>query len=102
MFLLILVYVAALAAGVVASNLARVGYGMLTRDALGFRHLIMPGFFQPLRALAVVAAGPVLVLRWGLAHGRAHTAAGGAAIAASFVWSFLEGVVILTQCFGVT
>ncbi len=100
MFLLILVYVATVAAGFVASNLVRVGFVTARGEELGFTHLVTPGFFQPLRALTVVAAGPVLMLRWGLARWRSHRRLAVALIGYSFLWSFMEGVVIVTQCFG--
>jgi hypothetical protein len=102
MFLLIMVYIATLAMGFVASNLVRVGFLTAWGEDLGFKHLVTPGFFQPLRALTVVAAGPVLVLRWGLGKWHSHRKFAAGLIGYSFLWSFMEGVVIVTQCFGLT
>jgi hypothetical protein len=101
-FLTILVYVATLSAGFVASNLVRVGYVTFSGRQLGYAQLVTPGFFQPLRALVVVAAGPVLVLRWGLSLWGSRRRWASFIIGYSFLWSFMEGVVIVTQCFGLT
>jgi hypothetical protein len=88
--------------GFAAASLMRWLYVLLTGETLGLRHLREPGIAQPLRAIAVVASGPDIMLGWGLRQWGRRPAAGSLAIAASLLWSFMMGVVILTKLFGFT
>jgi hypothetical protein len=102
MFLLLLVYVATMVCGFVAAQVVASGYAAFAGEKLSFAHLVTPGFFQPPRALTVVAAAPVLLLTFGLGAWAVKPLAGALIVAFSFVWSFLLGVVIVTQFLGVT
>lgn len=86
--------------GFAAASLMRWIYVLLTGEMLGFRHMREPGRSKPLRALAVVAGGPDIMLGWGLRTWKRRKLVGAAIVAISLGWSFLMGVVILTKVVG--
>lgn len=86
--------------GFAAASLLRWIHVLLTGEMLAFRHLQQPGRTQPLRAIAVVASGPDIMLAWGLRTWKRRKAAGAVIVMVSLAWSFLLGVVILTRVFG--
>lgn len=88
--------------GFMAASLTRWVYVLLTGEMLAFRHLQQPGRSQPIRALAVVAGGPDIMLGWGLRTWKRRKIAGAGIVALSLGWSFMMGVVILTEVFGYT
>lgn len=97
-----MVYAGALAIvfGFAAASLLRWAYVLFTGEMLGYRHLVEPGFYQPVRALAVMMSGPDIMLAWAmrsLGEGKIH---GLVILLLSLGWSFILGVVILTKVFG--
>ena len=95
------VYIYAVAVGVVTAGITGSMWAMATGERPRFGLLIEPSAIAPLRALVVVASAPLLLL---LAAWRfvGSPIAGMLLVAASLGWSFLQGVFILTQFFGVT
>ena len=95
------VYVYAVAVGVVTAGITGSMWAMATGERPRFGLLLEPSAIAPLRALVVVASAPLLLL---LAAWRfvGSPIAGMLLVAASLGWSFLQGVFILTQFFGVT
>jgi hypothetical protein len=102
MLMLAIIYASTLAAGLLVAQLARAGYAAFAGEALAFHHLVTPGFFQPVRALAVIAAAPALLLSYAWGGLAARPLLGVIAAASSLLWSFCMGVVIMTRCFGLT
>jgi hypothetical protein len=94
-------YVFAVAVGIVAAGVTGSLWAMATGERPRFGLLLEPSAIAPLRALVVVASAPLLLL---LAAWRfvGSPIAGMLLVAASLGWSFLQGVFILTQFFGVT
>ncbi len=88
--------------GFAGASFLRWIYVLLTGEMLGYRHLREPGRYQPLRALAVMASGPDIMLGWGLRKWRTRKLAAMLILALSLGWSFFLGVVILTKVFGIT
>ena len=95
------VYIYAVAVGVVTAGITGSMWAMATGERPRFGLLLEPSAIAPLRALVVVASAPLLLL---LAAWRfvGSPIAGMLLVAASLGWSFLQGVFILTQFFGVT
>ena len=92
----------AVVSGFIAASLLRWLYVLLTGEMLGYRHLVQPGFYQPVRALAVMMSGPDIMLAWAIRTMTRHKLAGFIMLALSLGWSFILGVVILTKVFGYT
>ncbi len=94
-------YIFAVAVGIVAAGVTGSLWAMATGERLRFGLLLEPSAIAPLRALVVVASAPLLLL---LAAWRfvGSPIAGILLVGASLGWSFLQGVFILTQFFGVT
>ena len=93
-------YSFAVAVGVVSAGLAGSFWALLTGASPRLQLLLEPSIFVPFRTLAVVLHAPLMVLHNGLANVPARPAVGTALIGASLGWSFLQGVFILTQLFG--
>lgn len=96
-----LAYLYAAAVGIVTAGVTASLWTLAVGEELRFGLLLEPSAVAPLRALVVVVAAPLLLL---LAAWRYVGSAGvGMLLAvASLGWSFLLGVFILTQFFGVT
>ena len=96
-----LVYIYAVAVGIVAAGITGSMWAMATGERPRFGLLLEPSAIAPLRALVVVAYAPLLILlaAWRFVE---SPIVGMLLIAASLGWSFLQGVFILTQFFGVT
>ena len=94
-------YVYAVAVGIVAAGVTGSLWAMATGERPRFGLLLEPSAIAPLRGLVVVIHAPVMLLMaaWRFAG---NPFAGLLIIAASLGWSFLQGVFILTQFFGVT
>ena len=94
----------AVAVGIVSSGLVASAWKLATDEEL---HLIglfdaYPTLLTPLRVLAIILAAPVIVLTdafWWLVD---RPLAGVPILSAGLLWSFLQGVFILTQVFGFT
>ena len=93
-------YVYAVAVGFVSAGLIGSGWALVTGARPGFQLLLEPSIFVPFRTAAVVFHAPLMVLDRGLVNVAERPAIGIVMIAASLGWSFLQGVFILTQIFG--
>jgi hypothetical protein len=96
-----LVYLYAIVVGLVAAGIMGSIWSLATGEELRFGLLLEPSFLAPVRALVVVACAPLLLLLAARRH-VGSAVVGLLMIAASLGWSFLQGVFILTQFFGVT
>jgi len=96
-----LVYIYAIAVGIVTAGIAGSMWALATGERPRFGLLLEPSAIAPVRALVVVVTAPLMML---LAAWRfvGSPIVGMLLIAASLGWSFLQGVFILTQFFGVT
>lgn len=101
MDLVYLVYLYAVAVGVVAAGVAGSLWALATGEEPHFGLLLEPSLLAPVRALVVVASAPVLLLLTAWRHA-GSAVLGTLLVAASLGWSFLQGVFILTQFFGVS
>ena len=93
-------YVFAIAMGIVAAGVTGSLWALATGERPRLNLLLEPSVFAPIRALVVVAYAPLMILLWAWRFiDRPNT--GMLLVAASLGWSFLQGVFILTQFFGV-
>jgi hypothetical protein len=95
------VYLYVIAVGIVAAGVTGSMWAMATGESPRFGLLLEPSAIAPVRALIVVAYAPLLILltAWRFVG---SPILGMLLVAASLGWSFLQGVFILTQFFGVT
>ena len=95
------VYLYVIAVGIVAAGVTGSMWAMATGESPRFTLLLEPSAIAPVRALVVVAYAPLLILltAWRFVG---SPILGMLLVAASLGWSFLQGVFILTQFFGVT
>ena len=95
------VYLYVIAVGIVAAGVIGSMWAMATGESPRFGLLLEPSAIAPVRALVVVAYAPLLILltAWRFVG---SPILGMLLVAASLGWSFLQGVFILTQFFGVT
>jgi ABC-type nitrate/sulfonate/bicarbonate transport system permease component len=94
------IYVYAVAVGFVSAGIIGSGWALMTGDRPQFRLLLEPSVFVLFRTLAVVVHAPLIMLCNGFWKFLANPAFGSILIAASLGWSFLQGVFILSQFFG--
>lgn len=96
-----LAYLFAVAVGIVTAGLTASLWTLVVGEEPRFDLLLAPSAIAPLRALVVVISAPLLLL---LAAWRymGSASVGMLLVALSLGWSFLLGVFILTQFFGVT
>ena len=96
-----LAYLYAAAVGVVTAGITASLWTLAMGEEPRFGLLLEPSSIAPLRALVVVVSAPLLLL---LAAWRyvGNASVGMLLVVASLGWSFLLGVFILTQFFGVT
>ena len=96
-----LVYVYAVAVGIVAAGISGSMWALATGERPRFGLLFEPSAIAPIRALVVVISAPLMLLlgAWRLVG---SPIVGMLLVVASLGWSFLQGVFILTQFFGVT
>lgn len=94
-------YLFAVAVGIVMAGITASLWALALGEEPRFGLLLEPSAMAPLRALVVVASAPLLLL---LAAWRYVGSVSVAMLLAviSLGWSFLQGVFILTQFFGVT
>lgn len=96
-------YLFAVAVGIVSAGLIGSLWLLLLGERLYFHDLFYrSGWLSLLAALAVVYNAPLLLLETGLAWTTEGRISGGLLILLGSVWSFLQGVFILTQVFGLT
>ena len=94
-------YLFAIAVGIVTAGATASLWTLATGEEPRLGLLLEPSAVAPLRALVVVVSAPLLLL---LAAWRyvGSASLGMVLVALSLGWSFLQGVFILTQFFGVT
>jgi hypothetical protein len=94
-------YLFAVAVGIVTAGVTASLWTLALGEEPRFGLLLEPSAMAPLRALVVVASAPLLLLltAWGYV-GRISVAM--LLVVLSLGWSFLQGVFILTQFFGVS
>jgi hypothetical protein len=97
-----LAYLMALAVGIVSSGLIASGWELATGEKLKLSDVMdaNPTILTPFRVFATLFAAPTTVLLDGFWWLIAQPLFGIAILAAGFIWSFLQGVFILTQVFG--
>jgi hypothetical protein len=93
-------YLYAAAVGIVTAGLTGSIWAFITGERPHFGLLLQPSFFVPFRAAAVVTYAPLLMLYSGLRNLLAKPVAGIILVSSGIGWSFLQGVFILTQIFG--
>ena len=96
-----LAYLYAIAVGIVAAGVTASFWTWAMGEELRFGLLLEASAIAPLRAVVVIVSAPLLLL---LAAWRyvGNASVGVLLVGASLGWSFLLGVFILTQLFGVT
>jgi hypothetical protein len=96
-----LAYLYAIAVGIVAAGITASLWTLAVGEEPRFGLLLESSAIAPLRALVIVVTAPLLLL---LAAWRyvGSASVGMLLVVASLGWSFLLGVFILTQFFGVT
>jgi hypothetical protein len=97
-------YVLALAVGIVSSGLVGNAWALVTGETPRLGDLLDPNptMLTPFRVLAAVLSAPTAILLDGFWWLIAQPLFGIPVIAAGLVWSFLQGVFILNQVFGLT
>jgi hypothetical protein len=92
-------YLFAVAVGIVTAGITASIWTLVLGEEPRFGLLFEPSALAPLRALVIVASGPLILL---LASWRyvGNVSVGMSLAAASLGWSFLQGIFILTQFFG--
>ena len=96
-----LAYLFAAAAGIVLAGVTASLWTLAVGEEPRFGLLLEPSAIAPLRALVVMVSAPILLLVAARHYiGRASVSM--LLVAASLGWSFLQGVFILTQIFGVS
>jgi hypothetical protein len=93
-------YAYAIAVGFVSAGMTGSAWALATGESPKFRLLLEPSLFFPFRTAAVVLHAPLAILNGGIWNFLAKPVAGVVFVAASLGWSFLQGVFILTQLFG--
>ena len=96
-----LAYLFAIAVGIVTAGATASLWTLAVGEEPRFGLLLEPSAIAPLRGLVVVASAPLLLLlvAWRYVG---NAGVGMLLVAASLGWSFLQGIFILTQFFGVT
>lgn len=97
-----LAYLLAVVVGVVSSGLIGSAWELATGEEARLGNLLEPNpsILTPFRAMAAVFSAPTTVLSDGFWWLIAQPLFGVPILAAGLVWSFLQGVFILTQVFG--
>ena len=95
-----LAYLFAVAVGIVTAGITASLWTLAVGEEPRFRLLLEPSAVAPLRALVVVTSAPLLLLMAAWRYVGRGTV-GMLLVIASLGWSFLLGVFILTQFFGV-
>ena len=97
-----LAYVMAMVVGIVSSGIVGSAWHLATGEDVRLRDILdaQPTGLTPFRVLAAVFSAPTKILLDGLWWMIAQPVLGVPILALGFVWSFLQGVVILTKVFG--
>jgi hypothetical protein len=97
-----LAYLLALAVGIVSSGIVGNAWALVTGETPRLGDVLDPDptILTPFRVIAAVLSAPTTILLDGFWWLIAQPLIGLPIIAAGLVWSFLQGVFILTQVFG--
>jgi hypothetical protein len=97
-----LAYVLAVSVGIVSSGLIGNAWAMATGVAPRLGDILDddPDFLTPFRVFAALLSAPTTILLDGFGWLIAQPFFGVPIVVAGLVWSFLQGVFILTQVFG--
>ena len=97
-----LAYLLAIAVGIVSSGIISNAWTFATGDAPRLGDLLdpNPSLLTPFRVFAALLSAPTTILLDGFGWLIAQPFFGVPIVAAGLVWSFLQGVFILTQVFG--
>ena len=94
-------YLFAVAVGIVMAGITASLWALALGEEPRFGLLLEPSAIAPLRAIVIILSAPLLLLLAAWRYiGNARVAM--VLVAASLGWSFLLGVFILTQLFGVS
>jgi hypothetical protein len=88
--------------GLTAAGLAGNGWAMVTGERPHLWMLAQYSATTPLRAMALMAYAPLGIIRSGLSDIGHNPVFALAVIAVGLLWSFVQGVFILTTFFGFT
>jgi hypothetical protein len=99
-----LAFLAALAVGIVSSGVIGSVWSLATGEEARLGQLFdrQPGVLTPFRVFAALFSAPTTILLDGFWWLIAQPVFGVPILVAGLVWSFLQGVFILTQLFGFT
>ena len=97
-----LIYVYTAIVGLVAAGIVGSAWSMATGEQMTGWDLFAGGWLKPICALLVVVHTPLRLMKLGAEMTLDGALSGVAVLAAGAGWSFLQGVFILTQVFGVT
>jgi hypothetical protein len=90
----------AIATGIVASGLIGSLWEYASEDCLDFDLLRKEDLFVPVRVCVLVLSAPWLLVCWAMGWFIVAPWRGIPILVAALAWSFIEGVFILTQVFG--
>jgi hypothetical protein len=93
-------YLYAMCVGIAVSGFVGSLYALMMGDRPEFRDLLESDFMTPIRVPAVVLHMPIIILCEGALWMILQPIIGIFILAAGLGWSFLQGVFILTQVFG--
>lgn len=96
------VWVLAALTGLAAAGLAGSGWAMVTGEVPRIWMLTSYSVAMPLRLLALIAYGPLAVVRAGLDHAGQNPVLALLIIGLGLGWSFVHGVFIMVTFFGFT
>jgi hypothetical protein len=99
-----LAYILALAVGIASAGVAGSFWELITGDHPRIAGLLdpAPGLSTPFRVAAIVAYAPLMLLWQAMFWLIAKPLAGVLMLLAGLGWSFLQGVFILSQLFGIS
>jgi hypothetical protein len=91
----------AIATGIVASGLIGSLWEIVSDDPLEISILRKEDLLVPMRVLVLVFSAPWLLMSWAMWWFIEKPPVGVPVLIAGLAWSFIEGVFLLTQVFGV-
>ena len=95
-------YLFAMAAGIVSSGAIGSMWAMATNEAPVFSGLDEPDLLTPVRAMVLVFSAPTTLLISGIFYLIAKPLLGLIFVILGLGWSFVQGIFILNQVFGIT
>ncbi|MBG1231294.1 DUF6949 family protein [Aestuariivirga litoralis] len=95
-------YLFAMAAGIASSGAIGSLWAIATDEAPVFSGLSEPDLLTPIRAIVLVFSAPTTLMISGIFYLIAKPPLGLLCVALGLCWSFVQGIFILNQVFGVT